>query len=233
MDNGYIIDTPRYNSDTYLYDVPILLNNDIKKTISCYRILNNTSLVYEKEPGYFYISTDNKYLYVKSDTEVMDILKNIHFSLLNPIKTNKDILEINVDPVLKYTHIISLVLFDVNCINLALEDNVGSRLNQIRSANKYNKHDCLVKNVEKEKENYFNIETKKNTIYERLSYAFTPSSDDSNPETITNIIDIHTYNKFYVYGLTTLNMLLIIIIIIMIVSLSDVNTTHKRIERLR
>jgi len=238
MDNGYIIDTPKYNSDTYLYDVPILVNND-EKIISCYRILNNTSLVYEKEPGYFFISTNNKYLYIKSDTEVMDILKNIQFSLLNPLKTNKDLLEINNDPVLKYTYIVELSLFDVNCINLALEDDTYKRLNQIRNANKYNKYDCLVKNVNKD--SYTNIENpspNNNNIYERLSQIFiqstsnsTSDTEDGNHET-TTIIDIHTYNKFYVYGLTILNMLLIIIIIIIVVNISDANSLKRRVGKI-
>jgi len=230
MDNGYIIDTPKYNSDTHLYDVTILLNDNIAKVISCYRILNNTKLVYTEEPGYFYISPDSKYLYFKDTTIFTDFFKNIEFSLNNPSKTNKDILDINNDPVQKYTYIILSTVTESSCINLALEDNVTNRLNQIKHAGKYNSYDCLVKNISNN--SYSNVESKKDTLYERLSNLFTPSTPSTaiDDKTEVKIVDIHQYNKFYVYGLTTLNMLLIIIIIIMLLMITNDNGGRSKIS---
>jgi hypothetical protein len=231
MDNGYVINT-KYNSNTYLYDVTIMLDNNDTKTINCYRLLNNTSLVYKKEPGYFYISTDNKYLFIKDTSDITDILKNIQFISINPLKTNQDLLEINNDPLLKYTYIVNLTIFDTNCINLALEDYSRDRINQIKNAGKLNSYDCLITNSITEKYDEFKL--KNDSIYERLSQLFTPSSPSStSPDVIQeiNIVDIHTYNKFYVYGLTTLNMLLIIIVILMIIVLSndtDIKKTNSR-----
>lgn len=231
MDNGYIIDIPTYNSNTYLYDVTIMIGEDIKKVVSCYRILNNTGLEYAEEPGYFYISMDSKYLYFKNTAIITDILKNIEFSKDNPTKTNQDLLEINIDPVQKYTYIVLSELPKDICINLALEDNMEDRLNQINKGGKYNSYDCLVKNMSK---NNNTNGDKEETFYERLSNAFvnqhqnhnTPNDSGNNSVTI---VDIHTYNKFYVYGLTTLNMLLIIIIIIMLLVITnEPSVKHRR-----
>lgn len=233
MDNGYIIDIPTYNSNTYLYDVTIMIGEDIKKVVSCYRILNNTGLEYAEEPGYFYISMDSKYIYFKNTAIITDILKNIEFIKDNPTKTNQDLLEINIDPVQKYTYIVLSELPKDICINLALEDNMEDRLNQINKGGKYNSYDCLVKNMSK---NNNTNGDKEETFYERLSNAFvnqnhnTPndSGNDSGNNSVT-IVDIHTYNKFYVYGLTTLNMLLIIIIIIMLLVITnEPSVKHRR-----
>jgi hypothetical protein len=60
MDNGYIIDRPVYNSKNGLYDIIL----STKNIISCYRILNCTNFTYSDIPGYFYISPDNKYIFI-------------------------------------------------------------------------------------------------------------------------------------------------------------------------
>lgn len=211
MDNGYVINIPKYNSTTYLYDVEILLNDEVKQKISCYRILNSTPLIYSEEAGYFYISLDSKYLYFKDMIVFNDYLKNIYFSINNPLKTNKEILDINNDPIQKYTYIILSTIPENSCINLALEDNNKDRLNQIINMGIYNSYDCIVKNIK-------NNTPAKDSIYERLSGISTPSSTGENNITI---VDIHQYNKFYVYGLTTLNMLLIVIIVIMLLLITN------------
>ena len=54
---------------------------------------------------------------------------------------------------------------------------------------------------------------------------FTPKeSPKESPQIINeniNIVDIHMYNKFYVYSLASLNMLLIMIVILMLVTMPD------------
>jgi len=67
-----------------------------------------------------------------------------------------------------------------------------------------------------------------------MSYYLSGSPSDSNDTkvecNITNIHeDIHNYNTFYVYGLTSLNLLFIIIIIVMIFSIiKDSEKINKR-----
>ena len=197
--------------------------------------MNNTSLVYKEEPGYFYKSTDSKYIYFKDTDIFTDIIKNIIFSINNPLKSNQDLLEINNDPVQKYTYIVLLSVPENSCINLALENNSVDRLNQIKNTGKYNSYDCLVKNISNN--NYSNVESKKLSIYENLSQYFSPSPSSSLESTnqSINIIDIHQYNKFYVYGLTTLNMLLIILIIVMLIIITNEPTTkhNSRLSKYR
>ena len=41
MEYGYVVDTPKYNKKSGLYDVPIMFEEDIK-IISSYRILKAT-----------------------------------------------------------------------------------------------------------------------------------------------------------------------------------------------
>ena len=209
MDNGFIIDIPKYNSNTYLYDVPILINEQ-KQTISCYRILNSTPLIYSEEPGYFYISMDSKYLFFKDTIMFNDYLKNIQFSISNPSKTN----------------IVLSTLEETMCINLALEDKSSDKSNQLKTINKYVTHDCLVKNITNN--SYTNVSNEPDSLYERLTGLFTPNASNNNHDhDHITIVDIHQYNKFYVYGLTTLNMLLIIIIVIILLLLTNDSTPNK------
>ena len=228
MDKGYIYDKPIYNSTTYLYDVSIITDNKDIKIISCYRILNNTPLVYAEEPGYFYISMDNKYIYFKDTDIFTEILKNIIYIQKNPLKSNQDLLDINNDPIQKYTEIILLTIPESTCINLALENNVVDRLNQITNVGKYNSYDCLVKNIANN--SFTNIENKNDTIYERLTQYFT-NTPSNTPSNTINIIDIHEYNKFYVYGLTSLNMLLIIIIVLMLLTLTNKQFNKSKLTK--
>jgi len=240
MDKGYIYDKPIYNSTTYLYDVSIIIDNKDIKIISCYRILNSTPLVYAEEPGYFYISMDNKYIYFKDTDIFTEIQKNIIYSIKNPLKSNQDLLDINNDPIQKYTEIILLTIPESTCINLALENNSIDRQNQIRNVGKYNSYDCLVKSIANN--SFTNINNNNDTIYERLSQYFTNTSSDTPSETLLNtpsntpsntinIVDIHQYNKFYVYGLTTLNMLLIIIIILMLLTLTNSQENNSKLSK--
>jgi hypothetical protein len=236
MDNGYIIDTPLYNSKIGLYEVP-LSNN---KIINCYRIFNGTNIKYSPTPGYFYISIDNAYIFITEDANINDIIKNIIYSNSYPEKTNEDLLEINNDPYQKYSIIALIEIPESTCINLALQDNDVDRRFQIENKNKYNSYDCLVKNLV---DNFKNVEKTK-TLYETITnyVSYTPSTynndnkykEPSNIDIdidvtpVTNIQDIHQYNQFYVVGLTSLNFLLIILIIIIIIIISQDNTTSRK-----
>ena len=243
MDNGYVIDTPTYNLSTGLYDVTLYYSTtQSKKTISCYRILNMTKLNYTERSGYFYISPDSKYLYFTEDTEINDYFKNVVFSGKQISKSNNDILDINNDPMQKYNLISLLEIPKTMCLNLALENDEQNRMNQILHKSKYNQYDCLVKTMINN--SFKNVEIKKDFITEMVEkyMSFSPSSykEENKTNTITNeiiigdnndndnndIITIHEYNKFYVYGLTVLNFLLIIVIIIVVLVLTQ-NTKHK------
>jgi len=217
MENGYILDMPKYNSITGLYDTPIKIGLE-NKTINCYRLLNNTNLKYSEEAGYFLLSPDSKYIFIDENTDVNTFLKNIIFSKMHIEYTNKDLLEINNNPVDKYSNISLIEIPNDTCINLALEDNVINRENQIKNNNKYNQYDCLVKNISNI--SYTNTEPK--TIMEKMTDYFigSPSNTPSTECNKLNVVEvIHQYNTFYVYGLTSLNIIFVLIIIMMIFSL--------------
>ena len=148
MEYGYVIDVPKYNKITGLYDVPVMIDKDIKM-ISCYRILNPTILKYTEEPGYFLISLNGKYMYINDKTDINTLFKNIIFSKNNVNYSNEDILEINIDPIKKYTKISLIDIPHESCINLAFEDDDSDRKYQISNKNLYNKYDCLIKNINK------------------------------------------------------------------------------------
>jgi hypothetical protein len=142
----------------------------------------------------------------------------------------------NNDPYQKYNILTLVDIPAFMCINLAFENNEKDKMNQILYKNKYNQYDCLVKNIVNN--NFTNV-NKKSIIETISSYiSFSPSSHNESSKyqnecnsqkidftPITNITDIHEYNQFYVYGLTTLNGLLIIMIIIIIFIIS--NDIHK------
>jgi hypothetical protein len=223
MEYGYVTDNPKYNKTSGLYDVPIMIGEDIK-TISSYRILNPTILKYTLEPGYFLISPDSKFIYINDKTDINILIKYIIFSKNNLNYSNQDLLEINSDPIRKYNKISLIEIPKEYCINLSLEDNDSDRKYQIATSNLYNNYDCLVKNISNI--SFTNNESKKLGMFETMSYFIngSPSINKNDKEdhpdcnvTVTSIMeDVNQYNNYYVYGLTTLNCLFIIIIIIMV-----------------
>jgi hypothetical protein len=226
MEYGYVIDPIEYNTISGLYNVRVKIDEDVK-IISCYRILNQTILKYTENPGYFLISPNSKYIYISDKTDINSFFKNLIFSKNNTNYSNQDLLDFNIDPIKKYTKISSIDILPESCINLALEDDNTNRNYQIVKANLYNNYDCLVKNVVNMADNSFtNIEPKKTGIFESLSYYLTgsPSIYEHNKDNNTNcnitvnsvMEDVNEYNTFYIYGLTSLNLLFIIIIIIMV-----------------
>jgi len=240
MEYGYVIDYEKYNKITGLYDVTVIIDKN-KKIISCYRILNPTILKYTEEPGYFLISLNSKYIYINDKTDINTLLKNIIFSKNNLNYSNEDILEINIDPIKKYTLISSIDIPAESYINLAFEDNDVDRNYQIINNNIYSKYDCLVVNAMMINNNFTNIEPKKGGIFESLSHYFTgkkseittEKSDSGCTVNINSEIEtINQYNNFYVYGLTSLNLLFLIIVIIMVFSLvNDSEKINKKVKR--
>ena len=155
---------------------------------------------------------------------------------IETIKSNYDILEINNDPVSKYASISSIQVPKTQCINLALEDNHVNRVNQITNKNKFNSKDCI--NIRNE--NYDNIEENypKNTIIENIQQliGYTPSSTHNNSNikneyNNTTIVDVHEYNRFYVYGLTSMNCFLLLIVILMVIVIYDDNAKHLKTQK--
>jgi hypothetical protein len=223
MEYGYITEKPIYNKLSGLYDIKLMVGEDIN-LISCYRLLNSTKLKYVQSPGYFLISPDSKYIFINEVTDINTLIKNIIFSKNNLNYSNEELLEINTDPIKKYTKLAPIDIPPEYCINLALEDNDTDRNYQIVNKDIYNKYDCLVKNITTMNNNGFtNIEPIKLSFFESMTSYFTGSPSttiDSNNCKITNIYeDIHQYNTFYVYGLTSLNFIFIIIIILLIIQI--------------
>ena len=233
MENGYILDTPTYNSITGLYDTPIKIGSE-DKVINSYRLLNNTNLKYSENPGYFLISPDSKYIYITESTDINTFLKNILFSKNNLKYTNHDLLEINNNPIEKYSKISLIEIPPESCINLSLEEDIINRDYQIKNKNKYNQYDCLVKNISNI--SFTNVEP--TSIFEKMTYyitgvsPITPSGGPSSTECNINAVEIiHQYNTFYVYGLTSLNLLIIIIAGMMIFTIiQDANKIEPKIK---
>jgi len=138
MEYGYITDTPKYNTVSGLYDVSLKVDEDIK-TISCYRFLNPTKLKYTSAPGYFLISPDSNYIFINNLIDMNVLFKNIIFSKNNLNYSNEDLLEINMDPIKKYTKISFIEIPPESCLNLALENKDSDRNKQIVHNNIYNK----------------------------------------------------------------------------------------------
>jgi hypothetical protein len=241
MEYGYIIDTPKYNSKKGLYDVQVKIDKDTR-TLTCNRILNPTILKYTQTPGYFLISPDNKYIFINDKVDINTLLKNIVFSNNNYNYTNEDILEINIDPIKKYTQISFIDIPEDSCINFILEDNDSDRKYQISKNSPFMKYDCLVSNILNMSNNSFtNIEPKKSGIFETMSHYLTgaPSVEidekHGNSEckvTVNSVMeDVHQYNTFYVYGLTSLNLLFVIIIIIMVFNIVQDSDKIRKIPK--
>ena len=234
MEYGYV-SSSKYNKELGLYDVSIM-NGDKETVEPCYRILNSTYLKYSKTNGYFLLSPDSKYIFIKESSEPNDIFKNLIYSKKHIIKNNEDILNMNIDPIEKYTSVSLISIPPETCINLALEDNSIDRNFQIVNKPKYNKYDCLVSDISNN--SFTNVAQKKLSMIESWTSYFigTPSNQDSNNtnkdcDVNITVEEVHQYNQFYMYGLTSLNLLLIIIGIIMVFSIvqdSENIIRHKK-----
>jgi hypothetical protein len=236
MEYGYVSNSI-YNKESGLYDVTIK-NKENEIIEPCYRILNETYLKYNKLNGYFLLSPDSKYIFIKETSEPNEILKNIIYSKKHITQNNEDILNMNNDPIERYSSLSFISIPPETCINLALEDNAKDRHYQIVNKTKYNKYDCLVSDIANN--SFTNIVPKKKSVIESLSSYFigTPSEDydhdhKENKDCNCNVTveDIHQYNQFYMYGLTSLNLLMIIVIIIIvfvIIQDSENISKHKK-----
>jgi hypothetical protein len=86
------INTISYNEFTGLYDL-ILNDNSIVNTV---RIYNTTNLIANSSNvGFFYISPDNKYIYLDGNSPILDI-QYLNFSFMNSNVTNEQLLEIQL-----------------------------------------------------------------------------------------------------------------------------------------
>ena len=94
MEKGYVIDKEIYNTTNGLYNVKTMVDTDIMSS-SYYRILNGTKLKYTDKPGYFLLSIDSKYIFIKESIDINTLFKNIIFSKNNLNYTNEELLEIN------------------------------------------------------------------------------------------------------------------------------------------
>ena len=135
-----------YNNSTGLYDLT-LNDNSIINTV---RIFNTTDLISNNSNnGFFYISPDNKYIYLDGISPILDI-QYLNFCLNNGSITNDELLEIQLTTITSKKKIqnesydaIQLRLSSSNpeiisylkknvCINFAYEQNLEKRNTQLK-----------------------------------------------------------------------------------------------------
>lgn len=247
------INTISYNSSTGLYDL-ILNDNSVVNTV---RIYNTTNLISNNSSaGFFYISPDNKYIYLDGNSPILDI-QYLNFSSMNTNVTNEQLLEIQLTAsasqkkVQNDTYdVIQLRLSNENseiiqqikknvCINFAYEQTAEKRKPQIELLKNnsiytsYLDYTCM---------NYSdmsvlsaasilgfsNIRPKSSNVIEGAT-GDTPAGSLNTPGGSTFLCNSNNteINTFYVYGMTFMNGLLIIISIALILLVFD-DTNKKK-----
>jgi len=222
----------KYNSETGLYG--IYKNNTNLPIVNSFRIYNNTTLLHSKDSiGYFYISPDNKYIYLDGSNPNLDI-QYLYFSMMNPNVTNNilyDIYSISSVSTKKinnetYDQIqtrLNTITQDVMtnlkkqiCISFAYELDIDNRKKQI---------DLLAQNSEYKIYNQYDCTNETESVINIEKYDISPTSSTS-PMSNSNTLVCHSnnlteYNTYYMYGLTVLNGLLILISIALILLVFD------------
>jgi hypothetical protein len=233
-----------YNSVTGLYDLT-LSDNSIVNTI---RIFNTTNLV-SSNSGFFYISPDNKYIYLDGISPILDI-QYLNFCLTNESVTNDQLLDIQLTSSVSTKKIqndtydvLQLRLSSVNpeiiselkksvCLNFAYERELDSRLNQIKKLknNKiytsYIDFNCSVSSGSfLSQAEIFGIKTIDTFTSNTENYQEDATGDTdtkNDPGTTFSCNSNNTeINTYYMYGLTFMNGLLIIISIALILLVFD------------
>jgi hypothetical protein len=235
--------TITYNLQTGLYD--IFASGSPTPIASTIRIFNPTNLK-RTTLGFFYLSDDNKYIYLDGTIPNLDIVY-LDYSIKNNSVTNDVLYEINSETS-RSTILNGKSYSEINtsmntspatmdtikktlCINFAYEQDSEKRADQVELlANNeiykaYNAYSC-------------NSSIIQPTIPSPISGAPALStsglsrsgeSSGTNPINVggstlmcnSNNMDIKEYNVYYMYGLTFLNGLLIIISIALILLLVD------------
>lgn len=233
----------QYNPQTGLYD--IYKSGSTTSIASTIRIYNPTNLK-RTTLGFFYISDDNKYIYLDGTLPNLDIVY-LDYSIKNSSVSNDVLYEINSGTSSStmlngksYNEIKTSMSTSSNtmdaikktlCISFAYEQDFDKRVKQI---------ELLVNNPIYKSYNVYNCNSSivGPTILSPISGApalstseLSGSGKSSGTNEInvggstlmcnSNNMDIKEYNVYYMYGLTFLNGLLIIISIALILLLVD------------
>lgn len=232
-----------YNSVTGLYDLT-LSDNSIVNTI---RIFNTTHLV-SSNSGFFYISPDNKYIYLDGTSPILDI-QYLNFSLTSGSVTNDQLLDVQLTSSVSTKKIqnetydvLQLRLSSTNpqilsklkssvCLNFAYEQDSEIRKIQIKKLSKnaiytsYAEFSCTSNTGSYlSPAEMFGINTTRPLDAEQFQENAT--SDVSSPNTESgNVFSCNSnnteINTYYMYGLTFMNGLLIIISVALILLVFD------------
>ncbi len=231
MDNNQYVDTYKYNTSTKLYDVTL---KNGKVLNGMHRIFNRTSLLYAPENGYFLISKDNYiFLYGNNpEEELNNLYKYSTYALKNNL-TNKQLLDLSLDPVEKSKLLIINKSNDF-CIYLALEKDPDEKLEQLRMNKEFSKYDCLVREYIDTGRIDNTLKTPTSSLVD-IFKKYVSNEEEKKPLEVTcnnvnNNIEINEYNRYYIYGLTFLNGILFIIAVALILILFDDNRKKKTIE---
>jgi hypothetical protein len=202
INQKYVVDY-NFNSESGLYDL-IMSDNSIIK--SQYRIINETGLKNDKQVGFFNISPDDEYLFLDNkdpEHNYNNLYRYSRYAQLNNLDNN-DLFEISINPV-KSIEVYNYVVPAAFCFILAYEDDLDTKRMQMSKANLYNQFDCISVFVNQE------------------NFEFSPGTDHfpeivCNSNNNSNNTEIE-YNRYYMYGLTSVNLLLIIIMFALVFSL--------------
>ena len=234
-----IYNSVEFNNTDGTYNVTISLNNSTnttKKISNLFRIYNDIGLAYDSTtPGYFYISNDNKYIYLDGTNPSLNI-KYINYVINNKISNDKLLTLLTT---LSNSNVKTIIynskISDDFCINLALETDTNNRIIQLENLNNnpYANYDCFIKTYIINKN--LNQNTPSNSRY-NLSMLNKPveNMDTTEPRMIcnSNNLTYTEYNKYYMYGLTFMNGLLLIIAVAMIFMLFEDNINIKNKNKL-
>jgi hypothetical protein len=205
--NSMYLISYEYNTETGLYDLAF---SDNSLADGYYRIYNETDLTNEGMIGYFYISPDNKYIFLPNDNHeenVKNLYKYSNYAKLNNL-TNSQLYEIANDPA-KKSQLYNLAVPSNFCITLAFEEYIHIRNPQMIKTTAYTKYDCLAKSL--------------------LNKMNSENSNANTKESvcICNNIDINEYNIYYMRAFGIMNVLLIFVSIILIYSMFEEPHKHR------
>jgi hypothetical protein len=202
INQKYVVDY-NFNSESGLYDLTMSDNSIIK---SQYRIVNETGLKNDEQVGFFNISPDDEYLFLDNkdpEHNYNNLYRYSRYAQLNNLDNN-DLFEISINPV-KSIEVYNYVVPAAFCFILAYEDDLDTKRMQMSKANLYNQFDCISVFVNQE------------------NFEFAPGTDNfpdivCNSNNNSNNTEIE-YNRYYMYGLTSVNFLLIVIMFALVFSL--------------
>jgi len=214
ISNSMYLMSYEYNSDTGLYDLAF---SDNSVSAGYYRIYNESNLKNDGMIGYFYISPDNKYIFLpgtNQEENIKNLYKYSNFAKLNN-KSNNELYEMANDPA-KKNQLYNISVPENFCITLAFDEYIHIRNPQMIKATGYTKYDCLTKSILNTINNNSNCNNNSNN-----------NTKNKEPVCICNNVDINEYNIYYMRAFGFMNVLLIFVAIMLIYVMFDQPKKHK------